>query len=357
MRVTKQHLQAARPTGSRLPVLLGIGAALAAAAWVVRSKTQQVEKEHPPLGKFIEVEGVRLHYIERGQGQPLVLLHGMGDMAESFALGGLLDLAATKYRVIAFDRPGYGYSERPRTRAWTPAQQADLLHHALQTLGIERPILAAHSLGTQVALQMALKYPASVHSLVLMSGYYFPTLRLDSAPMSIPAIPIVGDVLRYTLSPLIGRLTWPLMKRWLFRPAGIPARFEAFPVWMTLRPSQLRASAAEAAMAGPTAQAMKMRYRELTMPVILLSGDGDRYVFVHNHTRPLCNRLPQAELHLAAGAGHMVHYLVPQQIMEAIDSAAQTEQLVAHAPESHPAAVDAMPSAVSPGAGAAAAAQ
>jgi pimeloyl-ACP methyl ester carboxylesterase len=356
MRVTKQYSQYARPAASRVPALLGIGAALAAAAWVVRSKTRQAEREHPPRGNFIDVEGVRLHYIERGQGQPLVLLHGLGDMAESFELSGLIDLAAANYRVIAFDRPGYGYSERPRGQAWTPSQQADLLHHALHTLGIERPILAAHSLGTQVALQMALKYPASVHSLVLMSGYYFPTLRLDTLPMSVPAIPIVGDILRYTFSPLIGRMTWPLMKRWLFRPASIPARFESFPVWMTLRPTQLRASAAEAAMAGAAAQAMKTRYRELTMPVVLLSGDGDRYVFVSNHTRPLCNRLPQAELHLAAGAGHMVHYLVPQQIMEAIDSAAQAEQLTAHAAAGRPAA-DTMAVAVPPGAGAAATAQ
>lgn len=335
MRLTRQSPQYVR----RAPVLLGIGAALAAAAWVVHSKTRQVEREHPPRGRFIDVEGVRLHYIERGEGQPLVLLHGVGDMAESFDISGLIDLAATRYRVIAFDRPGYGYSKRPRTQAWAPSQQADLLHHALQMLSVERPILAAHSLGTQVALQMALKYPASVHSLVLMSGYYFPTLRLDALPMSVPAIPVVGDVLRHTISPLIGRMTWPLMKRWLFRPASIPAHFEEFPVWMTLRPSQLRASAADAAMAAPTAAAMKMRYRELTMPVFLLSGDGDRYVFLRNHTRPLCNRLPQAELHLMADAGHMIHYLAPQQIMEAIDSAAQALQFSAHAPATEPAIV------------------
>lgn len=330
MRMTKQDRQSGRQSASRLPMLVAIGAALAASAWAVRHKTRQAERAHPPRGRFIEVEGVNLHYIERGQGQPLVLLHGMGDMAESFDISGLLDLAASRYHVFAFDRPGYGYSERPRTQAWTPAQQADLLHHALQTLGIERPIIAAHSLGTQVALQMALKYPASIHSLVLMSGYYFPTLRADALPMSIPALPLVGDLMRYTVSPLVGRMAWPLMKRWLFGPARVPARFRRFPVWMALRPSQLRASAAEAAMAAPTAAAMRTRYRELAMPVVLLSGDGDRYVSVRNHTRPLCNRLPQAELHIAAGAGHMVHYLVPQQIMAAIDSAAHATDLTAH---------------------------
>jgi pimeloyl-ACP methyl ester carboxylesterase len=60
------------------------------------------------------VQGVRLHYLERGTGTPLVLLHGNGSMIEDFQSSGLVHLAAKKYRVIVFDRPGFGHSERPR---------------------------------------------------------------------------------------------------------------------------------------------------------------------------------------------------------------------------------------------------
>ena len=72
-------------------------------------------------------DGVRLHYIDRGQGEPVVLLHGNGTMAQDFDLSGVLEIAAGRYRVIAFDRPGYGHSARPRDRIWTPDAQAKLL--------------------------------------------------------------------------------------------------------------------------------------------------------------------------------------------------------------------------------------
>lgn len=58
-------------------------------------------------------ERVRLHYVERGTGIPLVLLHGNGTMIEDFQSSGLIDLAAKKYRVIAIDRPGLATASGP----------------------------------------------------------------------------------------------------------------------------------------------------------------------------------------------------------------------------------------------------
>ena len=162
----------ARQSNVRNAALIGIGAALAAAAVVVQRRTKQAERANPPVGNFIEVEGVRLHYVERGEGQPLVLLHGNGTMIQDFQTSGLIDRAAEGYRVIAFDRPGYGYSERPRTTIWTPQAQAELLHHALHLLGVRQAIVVGHSWGTMVAVSLALSFPDFAKSLVLMSGYY-----------------------------------------------------------------------------------------------------------------------------------------------------------------------------------------
>jgi pimeloyl-ACP methyl ester carboxylesterase len=300
--------------------VFAIGAALAAAA-VVQYCAQQAEQENPPLGKFIEVDGVRLHYIERGNGPPLVLFHGNASMMQDFGLSGLLDLASRHYRVIVFDRPGYGYSERPRDRIWSPTEQARLFHRALQKLNVERPIVLGHSWGTLVALALALEYPADVRGLVLLSGYYYPTPRLDVPLVSGPAIPGLGDLMRFTISPLIGRLMWPVMRKRIFAPAEPPVRFSAFPLWMTLRPSQLRASAAESALMIPAAMALRRRYHELEMPLVIMAGADDRYVKADTHSVRLHRELPRSELHLVPGAGHMVHHAVPEQVMQAIDSA------------------------------------
>src|SRR5437868_10848543 len=100
-------------------MILGVGAALTASALLVRYRTRKTEGENPPSGTFLEIGGVRLHYIERGHGEPLVLLHGNGTMIDDMTLSGLVDLAAKRYRVIVFDRPGFGHSERPSEIAWT----------------------------------------------------------------------------------------------------------------------------------------------------------------------------------------------------------------------------------------------
>lgn len=299
--------------------LISLGA-LGAAAMVVRNKTRKAERMHPPIGQFIEVDGVRLHYFERGQGQPLVLLHGNGAMAQDFDISGLVDLVSHHYRVIAIDRPGFGHSERPRNKMWTPAAQARLLRQALRQLEVDEPLLAGHSWGTMVALAMALEYPAFVRGLVLISGYYYPSLRLDVPLMSPPAIPVLGDVMRYTVSPLLSRLLWPAMRRRLFSPAQTPPRFTAFPLWLALRPSQLRASAAESAMMIPSALMLSRRYGELALPMAILAGGADRVADPYHNAERLHRALPQSELRVAPGVGHMVHYTAQEDVLAAIDS-------------------------------------
>lgn len=298
-------------------------AALAASYLVVRSKTRQAEAENPPQGKFITVDGVRLHYLEQGQGQPIVLLHGNGTTAEDYRLSGLLGQLAGDYRVIVFDRPGFGYSERPRSTVWTPAAQARLLQQALQRLQVESPVLVGHSWGTMVALAMALDHPRYVRGLVLLSGYYYPSLRLDVVASSGPAIPLLGDLLRYTLSPLLGRLVWPAVVRRAFSPSKIAESFKRLPKWMALRPSQLRAAAAEAALMIPSAAALRRRYPELTMPVAIVAGDGDLVADTGHNAQRLHDQLPQSDLKIVSDAGHMVHYEAQAEIVASIRRVAE----------------------------------
>jgi len=179
-------------------------------------RARKVEREYPPAGRFITVNGIRLHYIERGEGPPVVLLHGNMVTAEDFDTSGVLDLVATQHRVIAFDRPGFGYSDRPHGSPWGAGAQADLLRDALVVLGIKRAIVLGHSWGAAVALALALNHPDAVGGLVLLSGYYYPSLRADVLLSSPAAIPILGDLLRYSISPLLGRLLQPLVLKGMF---------------------------------------------------------------------------------------------------------------------------------------------
>jgi len=306
------------PSRWRGPLLLG-AAGMAAAFLYVQARKAQVERQHPPAGKFVEVDGVRLHYLEQGQGPTVVLLHGNGVTADDFALSGVLDALSERYHVIAFDRPGFGYSERPGGTSWTPEVQARLFYQALHQLRVERPIVLGHSWGTLVALAMALEFPRYVRGITLVGGYYYPGPRLDAVLGGLPALPVLGQLWRYTLAPLLGRLLWPRLAQHMFAPAPVPQRFDALPPWMALRPAQLGASAQEAASMVPAAARLAKRYRELTLPVSLIAGEGDRIIDPGQHSRQLHRELGHSDLRMEQGTGHMAHYGHAAEIMAAVD--------------------------------------
>src|SRR3954465_4822739 len=325
--------------GRLAPALLGTAAALGAAALYTAKKTGEAERNPPPVGRFLDVDGVRLHYIERGYGEPLVLIHGNGTLIQDFTIAGLVDRLSERYRVIVIERPGYGYSERPRW-LWTPRAHAPLYEHALHQLGVEQAIVLGHSWGTMVAVSLALQAPTLVRSLVLLSGYYFPTARLDTVLSSPNAIPGIGDALRHTISPPLARLMLPGGIRAMFAPAPVPERFDRlFPKALMLRPLQLRASAEDAALMTPSVMELQEHYRDLKLPVVILTGGDDQIADVDRQSKRLHEEIPQSELTVLPGLGHMVHHLAPDQVIKAIDRAAHLADAVSpamHTPVDRP---------------------
>ena len=315
-----------RRTHSRtwlVPALLGSAAALGAAALHTAAATRRAEERTPPVGTFLTVDGVRLHYLERGQGDPLVLIHGNGTLIQDFLVSGIIDDLAQRHRVIVFDRPGYGYSDRPRG-FWTPRAHATLFQKALQQLGVTQAVVLGHSWGTLVAVALALQAPRLVRGLVLASGYYYPTLRADVILASPVAIPGIGDLLRHTVSPLAGRLMMPAMIKGLFAPAAIPERFErSFPKAMMLRPLQLRALAEDAAMMTPVTVELQAHYRDLDLPVVIITGGDDQIADVGRQSRRLHHDVPGSEVVVVPGLGHMIHHLAPERVVAAVARASE----------------------------------
>ena len=315
-------LPATRQASWRQRTLVGGLAGLAALAGANALVARWTERRHPPRGSFITVNGVRLHYSDRGEGRPIVLIHGNAVTGDDWNLSGVADLPLRTHRVIIFDRPGYGHSERPRGHLWTAAQQADLLHSALLQLNVQRPVVVGHSLGTIVALALAEQYQSDVAALVLLSGYYFWTLRPDVLLVTPGALPVLGDILRYTVSPLLGWLQMPMLKWSMFSPSLVPGRFQAgYSTAMALRPSQIRATSVDGALMMQGALALRNQYKDLTLPVVIIAGTGDKIVFKRMSER-LHAQLPNSMLHIIEGVGHMVHHIAPRQVAAAIDNVA-----------------------------------
>ena len=198
-----------------------------------------------------------------------------------------------------------------------------MIYEALRRIGVERAVVLGHSWGTSVAVAFALKYPQAVTGLVLASGYYYPTVRTDVAFLSAPAIPVLGDIIRYTVAPMISRAIWPLLMRKIFGPAPVPPKFGGFPKAMAVRPSQIRASAAESALMIPDAVALSGDYAQLKMPVVIIAGEEDRLINIDEQSARLHGEIRQSTFRHIPGAGHMVHQTATNSVMSAIDDVAK----------------------------------
>jgi pimeloyl-ACP methyl ester carboxylesterase len=320
MAATAIRALAEYPVASAIVATAGL---MAAATIVNRRLAESAQRDNPPQGRFIDIDGVRLHYVERGSGRPLVLLHGNGSMIQDFESSGLIDLAAKDYRVIVFDRPGFGHTVRPRNVVWTPDAQAELFKDALAHLGVEKAIVLGHSWGASVAIALAVKHPSMVEALILASGYYFPTVRSDAImAMAGPAMPGVGDILSNTISPIVSRLMWPAMLRKLFGPKSVPQKFNGFPKSLAVRPSQLRAAAAEAGLMVPAAILASKTYNQLAMPVFIMAGEDDRLINIDEQSGRLHRAIKHSKMRRVPKGGHMIQQSDTADVMAAVDEAA-----------------------------------
>jgi pimeloyl-ACP methyl ester carboxylesterase len=138
--------------------------------------------------------------------------------------------------------------------------------------------------------------------------------------LSGPAIPIVGDLLRYTVAPVVSLAILPALLRTIFAPRPVPQAFKReFPVSLALRPKQLRAAAEESAFLIPAAAQLQFQYSRIKCPVRLCHGDEDHFIECEQ-SRRLHRALPRSALHLVQNAGHMVHYADPVIISQAVEA-------------------------------------
>ena len=139
-----------------MKLLLGLVALLllftAVTLWRASQHERRAVADHPPAGQFIEVDGTRVHYVDEGEGPPVVLIHGASGNVNDWTFD-MVGRLSDRYRVIAFDRPGLGYTDMIG-RGAPVADQARLLADAAAALGADAPIVVGHSYGGSVALAL-----------------------------------------------------------------------------------------------------------------------------------------------------------------------------------------------------------
>ena len=285
---------------------------------------------YPPQGRFVDVGGGRrVHAVVRGSGPDLMLVHGASGNTRDFTLT-LTERLTDRYRVVVFDRPGLGYSDRvsaePRgpfnTVAESPAQQAEMLHAAAVKLGVSRPIVLGHSYGGSVAMAWGLNHDPA--ALVMVSGVSQPWPGGIGPLYSISASSVGG----VTLVPLITAFVTEeqadgVLQR-VFAPQAVPDGYaQGVGVGLSVRRVSIRTNARQLNALKSHVREMSPRYAEIDFPVEIVHGTADAIVPAEVHSVPLARQIDDANLTLLEGIGHMPHHVAPEALVEAIDRAAR----------------------------------
>lgn len=309
-------------------LLLAVGAL---ATWVI---ARRIEARYPPLGRFVELDGGRLHLVEAGPADggraAVVLLHGAsGNSADPMAaLGARL---ATSFRVIAVDRPGHGWSDRIGPDAASPARQAALIREALQRIGVERAIVVGHSWAGALALNLALDHPGLVSGLVLLAPVSHPWPGGAIAWYYTPtAARAVGWLFTRTVAAPLGMMMLKPAASAVFAPQPAPADYvEAARIPLLLRPKVFQANAEDVVGLHAFVAGQSARYGEVRAPTVIISGAADTIVWTNLHSRSLEREIPGAKLIVLPGVGHMPHFTAADMVAQEI--AALTERATAAA--------------------------
>ena len=288
--------------------------------WKAARHERMAEAAFPPSGKFLTVKGHRVHYTEMGQGRPLVLIHGLSGNIRDMTFS-LMPKLAERYRVIAFDRPGMGYT--PPMGGATITEQAELLADAAGALGAKQPIVMGHSYGGAVALAWAVHRPEDLSALVLEASPAYPwegamplLYRVNSGPLAMVAIPLITAwVPDRVVDKAIAETFQPQDE--------VPGYAAHIGAPLSLRRSALRANAQHRAGLLDQISALHRSYPDIAVPVEWIHGTADTTVGLSIHAEPFLRDVPQARLTALDGIGHMVHNTRPGAVVEAIHRAAE----------------------------------
>lgn len=149
------------------------------------------ENEYPFASHFLALDGLRYHYVDEGQGEPLLMVHG--NPTWSFAWRNFVKDLSRDYRVVAVDHIGCGFSDKPQDYPYRLEQHVQNLCRLIDALGLERVTLVAHDWGGAIAMGAAVRMPAAFGRFILCNTAAFRSRRI---PWRIAAcrVPVFGPL-------------------------------------------------------------------------------------------------------------------------------------------------------------------
>ena len=273
-----------------------------------------------PDSQFIEINGVNIHYKEAGAGErTFILLHPFG--GSTYSWREVMDEFAKYGRVIAYDRPAFGLTERPLPGEWEEnpygmKANVEILLELLDSMGVEKAVLVGNSAGGGVAVAFALEYPERIDELILVDpgvgggrGPQFPAW----------ALPVMWTPQMRHLGPLMMRDYQESLPRTLER-----GWFDQTKLTNEIRERHLQIlkiknwdKAFYELTFAPAYPELRPLLPNLTVPVLVVAGQEDRLIRSW-YFEAVATEIPEATLNLIPQCGHMPQEECPTEFMEVV---------------------------------------
>lgn len=263
----------------------------------------------PRPGKVARVQGLELHYVEQGQGEAIVLIHGLGSSTYNFRH--TIPALAQAFRAVALDLPGFGLSERPQDRSLSLSTLAEIVRGLLDHLGVERAHVVGHSLGGMVGARLAAGFPQRVGKLVLVAS------PLQMAAPGLLAAPLLEPLWATALGLLLAHrpLRELIWRSGYYDPAALTAEDREH----YFLPSRIQGySRCLLGLLRSLPHDPPPELSRLSLPVLILWGEADRAFTSPARGRQLRDGLPDGRLQVIPRAGHMLLEERPQEANAAI---------------------------------------
>jgi pimeloyl-ACP methyl ester carboxylesterase len=274
----------------------------------------------PPqyLRQSVVVDGTSLNYVSAGSGRPVVLIHGNPGSYQDYTLA-VIERLSQSYYVVAFDRPGHGYSERQDSVHTTVEVQARIIREALDKLGIKKPVLVGHSWGGSLVLAAAVAYEKDLAGIVLLAPAAYPTVSREWWSL-LPHVPLIGNLVVNRLTPFLGRAMVRKSLQQAYDPQDVQEDYVEQSLELWIQPDHIRACAYDERTLGASLTGLSKHYRDIEVPVVIVTGSADRLLNPEEHAYPLHKAIKNSKLVVLPETGHQLPQTRPDAVVSAVDA-------------------------------------
>jgi pimeloyl-ACP methyl ester carboxylesterase len=291
-------------------LVFGVIAVIAAMKFSQNKIKSQVQNTKTIENRFIQVGALNVHYMVKGVGPDLVLVHGIG--ANLVCWRFMIEELSKNYRVWALDLPGFGMSDKPSDYSYGLKNQATTLLRFFDSVGIKQCMLVGNSMGAGISAQLAIMFPERLTGLVLLNSAHDPKI------VGIWDIRKIKKLKRF-ITPLIGRRFIRKALRTLYGTTNPDVPDEIVDAY--LRPYLHDKGSAEAFIEAFAAllenQHLVENLQEYSGPIMILWGQHDRLVPI-KFGHKLAQDLGVRDFFIHPDAGHHLQEEVPLWVSDKI---------------------------------------